>query len=87
MEHVPSGSEYHYVQPSLCMMLLTGFGMIVRMASCNKVLQTIVDEDGRGRIMTSGNGLRKDSIYNYKSTQKNQAHQQQRRMCEKEVTR
>jgi MFS family permease len=42
----------HYIQLSLCMMLLTGFGMIVHMASSNTVLQTIVDEDQRGRIMS-----------------------------------
>jgi MFS family permease len=32
-------------------MLLTGFGMMVEMASSNTVLQTIVEEDKRGRIM------------------------------------
>jgi MFS family permease len=37
---------------SFCMMLLTGFGMIVQMASSNTVLQTIVDEDKRGRVMS-----------------------------------
>ena len=37
---------------SLLMMLLTGFGMIVQMASSNTVLQTIVEEDKRGRIMS-----------------------------------
>jgi MFS family permease len=42
----------NYIQLSLCMMLLTGFGMIVHMASSNTVLQTIVDEDKRGRIMS-----------------------------------
>ncbi len=36
---------------SLLMMLLTGFGMMVEMASSNTVLQTIVEEDKRGRIM------------------------------------
>jgi MFS family permease len=36
---------------SLLMMLLTGFGMMVEMASINTVLQTIVEEDKRGRIM------------------------------------
>ena len=33
-------------------MLLTGFGMIVQMASSNTVLQTIVEEDKRGRVMS-----------------------------------
>jgi MFS family permease len=37
---------------SVFMMLLTGFGMIVQMASSNTVLQTIVEEDKRGRVMS-----------------------------------
>ncbi|MGD0917138.1 MAG: MFS transporter [Thermodesulfobacteriota bacterium] len=37
---------------SLSMMLLTGFGMMVQMASTNTVLQTIVEEDKRGRVMS-----------------------------------
>jgi len=37
---------------SLLMMLLTGFGMMVEMASSNTVLQTIVEEDKRGRVMS-----------------------------------
>jgi len=37
---------------SLAMMLLTGFGMMVQMASSNTVLQTIVDDDKRGRVMS-----------------------------------
>jgi MFS family permease len=37
---------------SLFLMLLTGFGMIVQMASSNTVLQTVVDEDKRGRVMS-----------------------------------
>ena len=37
---------------SLLMMLLIGFGMMVEMASSNTVLQTIVEEDKRGRIMS-----------------------------------
>ena len=37
---------------SLILMLVTGFGMIVQMASSNTVLQTIVDEDKRGRVMS-----------------------------------
>jgi hypothetical protein len=41
-----------YIQLSLCMMLLTGFGMIVHMASSNTILQTIADENKRGRIMS-----------------------------------
>jgi MFS family permease len=41
-----------YIGLSLCMMLVIGFGLIVHMASSNTILQTIVDEDRRGRIMS-----------------------------------
>jgi MFS family permease len=37
---------------SLLLLVLTGFGMMVQMASCNTVLQTIVEEDKRGRVMS-----------------------------------
>ncbi|MBJ6119480.1 MFS transporter [Pontibacter sp. BT310] len=37
---------------SLLLMLFVGFGMIVSMASCNTLLQTIVDEEKRGRVMS-----------------------------------
>jgi MFS family permease len=37
---------------SLCVLLFTGFGMIMHMASSNTLLQTIVDEDKRGRVMS-----------------------------------
>jgi MFS family permease len=33
-------------------MVLTGFGMMVQMASSNTVLQTWVDDDKRGRVMS-----------------------------------
>jgi MFS family permease len=33
-------------------MVLTGFGMMVHIASSNTVLQTLVDEDKRGRVMS-----------------------------------
>jgi MFS family permease len=33
-------------------MMLTGFGMIVQMASSNTILQTISDDDKRGRVMS-----------------------------------
>ena len=41
-----------YLPLSLLMMLMTGFGMIVSAASCNTIVQTIVDEDKRGRVMS-----------------------------------
>jgi len=37
---------------SLLLMLLTGFGMVVHFASSNTVLQSIVDDDKRGRVMS-----------------------------------
>ena len=37
---------------SLALMLLTGFGQMVQMASSNTILQTIVDDDKRGRVMS-----------------------------------
>jgi MFS family permease len=37
---------------SFLLMLLTGFGMMLQMASSNTVLQTIVDDDKRGRVMS-----------------------------------
>jgi MFS family permease len=37
---------------SLLLLLLSGFGMMVQMAASNTVLQTIVDEDKRGRVMS-----------------------------------
>ena len=37
---------------SLAMMFLTGFGMIVQIASGNTILQSIVEEDKRGRVMS-----------------------------------
>ncbi|MCC9137945.1 MFS transporter [Pontibacter silvestris] len=37
---------------SLVCMLFSGFGMIVTMASCNTLLQTIVEDDKRGRVMS-----------------------------------
>ena len=37
---------------SIALLLVTGFGMMVQTASINTVLQTIVDEDKRGRVMS-----------------------------------
>jgi MFS family permease len=37
---------------SMAMLLFTGFGFMVQMASSNTLLQTIVDEDKRGRVMS-----------------------------------
>jgi MFS family permease len=37
---------------SLLFMALTGFGMMVQMASSNTILQTIADDDKRGRVMS-----------------------------------
>jgi MFS family permease len=37
---------------SLVMMLVTGYGMMVQMAASNTILQTISDEDKRGRVMS-----------------------------------
>ncbi|HMH44329.1 MAG TPA: MFS transporter [Pyrinomonadaceae bacterium] len=38
--------------PALVLMIVTGFGFMVQMAASNTVLQTIVDEDKRGRVMS-----------------------------------
>jgi len=37
---------------SLITMLVAGFGMMMQMASSNTILQTIVDDDKRGRVMS-----------------------------------
>ena len=38
--------------PSLLLMIVTGFGMMFQLASSNTILQTIVDDDKRGRVMS-----------------------------------
>jgi MFS family permease len=42
----------HLFWLSMLMMSLIGFGMMVQMASTNTVLQTLVEEDKRGRVMS-----------------------------------
>ena len=42
----------HYFILSLFMLLITGFGMLMQMTSSNTILQTIVDDDIRGRVMS-----------------------------------
>ncbi len=37
---------------SIALLLVVGFGMMVQMAASNTVLQTIVDDDKRGRVMS-----------------------------------
>jgi MFS family permease len=37
---------------SFVLVLLTGFGMMVQMASTNTFIQTVVDEDKRGRVLS-----------------------------------
>jgi len=37
---------------SLIFMLIVGFGMMMQMASSNTILQTLVDDDKRGRVMS-----------------------------------
>jgi MFS family permease len=37
---------------SMCILLFTGLSMIMHMASSNTLLQTVVDEDKRGRVMS-----------------------------------
>jgi MFS family permease len=42
----------HFFWLSMVMMIPTGFGMMVQMTATNTLLQTIVDEDKRGRVMS-----------------------------------
>jgi MFS family permease len=37
---------------SLAMLAVFGFGLVFSMAACNTILQTVVDEDKRGRVMS-----------------------------------
>jgi MFS family permease len=47
-----SFSLSHALWLSLSFLLFTGFGMMVHMASSNTILQTMVDDDKRGRVMS-----------------------------------
>lgn len=42
----------HNFYLSVILMVITGFGMMLGLASCNTILQTIVDDDKRGRVMS-----------------------------------
>jgi MFS family permease len=42
----------HWLPVSMFVLLFTGFGMMQQMAASNTILQTIVDEDKRGRVMS-----------------------------------
>jgi MFS family permease len=42
----------HWLWVSLVFMTVAGFGMMVQMGSTNTVIQTIVDEEKRGRVMS-----------------------------------
>lgn len=42
----------HFFMLSVILMAITGFGMIMQMTSSNTILQTIVDDDKRGRVMS-----------------------------------
>lgn len=47
-----SFSSSHILWLSFSLLLLVGFGMMVHMASSNTILQTMVDDDKRGRVMS-----------------------------------
>jgi MFS family permease len=42
----------HYFVLSMALLLVTGLGMIMQMTASNTILQTIVDDDKRGRVMS-----------------------------------
>ena len=42
----------HVLWLSLAILIVTGFGMMAQMASSNTILQTIVEDDKRGRVMS-----------------------------------
>ncbi len=47
-----SFSLSHFLWLSFSVLFLVGFGMMVHMASSNTILQTMVDDDKRGRVMS-----------------------------------
>jgi len=42
----------HNFYLSMVLLVIAGFGMMLGLASCNTILQTIVDDDKRGRVMS-----------------------------------
>jgi MFS family permease len=42
----------HFFLISMILMVLIGLGMLMQMTTCNTILQTIVDDDKRGRVMS-----------------------------------
>ena len=45
-------SQSHWMWLSLALMFFVGYGMMQQMAASNTILQTIVDQDKRGRVMS-----------------------------------
>lgn len=45
-------SMSHVITLSLLLMVVIGLGMMMQMASSNTILQTLVDDDKRGRVMS-----------------------------------
>jgi len=45
-------SRAHALWLALPLLLLAGIGMMVQTAACNTIIQTVVDEDKRGRVMS-----------------------------------
>ena len=45
-------SQTSFLAVALPVLLFSGFGMMVQMASSNIILQTVVEEDKRGRVMS-----------------------------------
>jgi MFS family permease len=45
-------SQCHQMITGMAILILVGFGMMVQLAGTNTVLQTITDDDKRGRVMS-----------------------------------